>query len=408
MLSLRLAARFLFSRKKETFISVNAVLSIGAVALSVLVLIVVISVMTGFGHMLREKIMTMAPHLLVYSEVALQDPEALVQSIRKDPEVMSACPYVQGYAGLEYENRFYGIGIRSFVAPDDFQVVKLREALKFGKTVPNRSEIVIGTELAKTLGVGLGSKLTVLGAAGLEDKAGDFPDEIEFTVVGVYESGLHDYDQTQTFITLDDAKLLYGFKNEVHGIGVAVKDPEAVSQVKKRLLTSLPAGLIVRTWLENNKAFFSALKTEKNVMFILLAFTILIASLNIVSTLVMLVMEKIKDIGVMKAIGFSKVAILRVFLFQGVVIGSVGAILGALGGIAFVQNIDALERGLAHFTGFEVFPSDVYYFDHIPTDLTPDTLALIVGLSFLLALLASVYPAFRASRFSAMEALRYE
>jgi len=408
MLSLRLATRFLFSRKKETFISVNAVLSIGAVALSVLVLIVVISVMTGFGLTLREKIMTMTPHLLLYADSALQDSEILVQRILKDPEVLSACPYIQGFAGLEHKNRFYGIAIRSFVAPNDFQILRLHDTLKMGKITPNKSEIVIGTELAKSLEVGLGDKLTVLGAAGLEDKEGDFPDEIEFTVVGIYESGLHDYDQTQTFISLADAKLLYGFHDAVHGIGVAVKDPEAVSQVKKRLLMDMPSELVIRTWLESNKAFFSALRTEKNVMFILLAFTILIASLNIVSTLVMLVMEKVKDIGVLKAIGFSKFLILRIFLFQGIIIGCVGTVLGTLAGIAFVQNIDTLEQGLARWTGFEVFPGDVYYFDHIPTELNPETLLLIVILSFLLTLLASVYPAFRASRFSAMEALRYE
>jgi lipoprotein-releasing system permease protein len=408
MIAFQLASRFLFSPKKETFISINTILSIGAVALSVLVLIVVIAVMTGFSTMLREKIMTMAPHLVVHTESTLQDSDTLTSLILKNQEVLSASPYIQGFAGLEYEDRFYGIAIRSFVAPHDFQVLGLRDALKTGKAIPGSSEIIIGTELAQSLGVGLGGKLTVLGPAGLEDKEGNFPDEIEFTIVGIYESGLHEYDQTQTFVSLSDAKQLYGFIDAVHGIGVAVKNPESAFLVKKSLQMALPVGLSVRTWLENNKVFFSALRTEKNVMFILLMLTILIASLNIVSTLVMLVMEKVKDIGILKAIGFSQFSILRIFLFQGILIGAAGTLLGTLAGIVFVQNIDTLEQGLARWTGFEVFPSDVYYFDHIPTELHSETLLLIMTLSFLLALFASVYPAFRASRFSAMEALRYE
>ena len=221
-----------------------------------------------------------------------------------------------------HDNRLFGIGIRGMSLPDALQIIRLQKYLKLGRAETNRGEIVIGTELAKQLNVSLGDTVTILSAGGFDDDA--FPDELDFNITGIYESGLHDFDLMQTFMHIEDAKSLYGFYQEVHGIDIAVLDPESVHTVKRRLLKALPSGIICRSWLESNKSFFSALQTEKNMMFILLGFAVLIASMNILSTLVMLVMEKIRDIGILKALGFGRSVILSIFLLQGILIGCPG------------------------------------------------------------------------------------
>ncbi|MBN2145422.1 MAG: ABC transporter permease [Candidatus Aureabacteria bacterium] len=407
MLAFSLAKQFLFSKKQERFISVNAFLAIGSVALSVLVLLVVIAVMTGFGVTLREKIMTMAPHLMIYgTHAAVGDYEAIRTIVKGDPDVIAASPYIQGNAVLQHENKLYGIAIRGIFQPEEYEVIDLPKYLKSGTTRIQSKEIVIGTELAKTLNVKLGDEVTIMAAGGFEDE--NFPDEITFTIVGIYECGLHDYDIAQTFMTVEDARLLYGFYTEVHGIGITVKNPENVQEVKKRLSQNVREGLTLRTWLETNKVFFSALKSEKNMMFILLSFAILIASLNIVSTLVMLVMEKTKDIGILKAIGFPKRMIMKIFLLQGTLIGILGITIGTACGLVFIRHIDKIEKTVSRFTGYDFFPEDAYYFGHIPTHLTGQDIGIIVVFAFLFSVFAALYPAMKAAGLHAVEALRHE
>ncbi|EKD27583.1 MAG: hypothetical protein ACD_79C00668G0002 [uncultured bacterium] len=405
-LTANIALRFLFSRKREKFISINAVLAIGSVALSVMVLVVVIGVMTGFGESLREKIMTMTPHIIIYSNTPLEESEEIINTIAKTSDVTSVNPYVLGNAVLEHNNKLYGIGLRSFENPNDQEIIGLKKYLKSGTSEIGRSEIIIGTEMAKNLNVNLDDLLTINSPRGIQD--GEFPGYINMKIKGIYESGLYESDLNQAFVSLADAKLLYGFKNEVHGIGVAVKDFENAGKVKEKLLETLSNDYTVRTWIDNNKQFFSALRSEKNVMFILLTFAVLIASLNIISTLVMLVMEKFKDIGILKAIGFSKFKILKIFLLKGLIIGILGTFIGVLSGWLFVKNIDVMEDAVAKYTGYEVFPSDTYYFDKIPTKLTRDDIIKIILLSMFVSILASIYPAVKASNLSAIEALRYE
>jgi lipoprotein-releasing system permease protein len=372
----------------------------------VLVLVVVTSVMTGFGETLREKIMTMTPHLWVDSDAPIEDAAGLVERIEKDPGVVVAAPSVRGNAVLEYAGRLYGVRIEGVSFPEVFEVVRLEQYLRLGSERLEAGEILIGTELAKNLGAVVGDRVKIRSPGGA--RYAGFPGEIDFRIRGIYESGLYDYDAHHTFITLSDARKLYGFQNEVHGIAVAARDPDAAARLKERLLEELPDSLALRTWIENNRAFFAALRTEKNVMFVLMAFAVLIAALNIVSTLVMLVMEKVRDIGILKTIGFTRTDILGVFLIKGVLIGMLGTALGAAGGVLFVRHIDSIEQLVARATGYEVFPDDVYYFDHIPARLVPRDLALIAALALFVSILASLYPALKASRLSTIEAIRHE
>ncbi len=401
MLALKLALKFLFTPKKEKFISVSAFLALGSVALSVLVLIVVIGVMSGLGMSLREKIMTMTPHLLIFSEAPITENISIPEKVKTVKNVEAISPYVLGPVELRYKDKSYSVTIRGLSKNDGFQIINLEKYIKLGSKEINSNETIIGSELAKILNVQLGDKLKLRGP----NLGFDFK---EVTITAIFESGLYSYDKNLIFISLADAKYLYGFESQVHGFGVKVKDPEKVSQVKDDLLLKLNNNLTIRTWIEDNKPFFSALQTEKNVMFILLAFAVLIAAINIISTLVMLVMEKYNDIGVLKAIGFSKQTILNIFLIQGFIIGFIGTGVGAISGILFVKNINVISNLLTKYTGFEVFPSDAYYFDSIPTYLNISDITLILSLAMVVSIMASIYPAIKASRLSAVEALRYE
>jgi len=401
MLAVKLALKFLFTSKKEKFISVNTFLALGSVALSVLVLIVVIGVMTGLGTSLREKIMTMTPHLLIFSEKPLMQNINVPEKVKTIKNVEAVSPYILGPVELRYLDKSYSITIRGLSPDEGFKIINLKQYIKLGSKELKPGETIIGTELAKMLNVQTGDKLKLRGP----NPGFDFK---EVTITSIFESGLYSYDKNLIFISLIDAQHLYGFESQVHGFGVRVKNPEEVSKVKDDILKKLGTNLTIRTWIEDNKPFFSALQTEKNVMFILLAFAVLIAAINIISTLVMLVMEKYSDIGILKAIGFTKQTILNIFLIQGFTIGLIGTGAGAIFGILFVKNINTIENLLTKYTGLEVFPSDTYYFDSIPTCLNVSDITLILSLAMIVSILASIYPAIKASRLSAVEALHYE
>ena len=406
MLSLKIANRFLFSKKREKFISINSFLAVGSVALSVLVLIVVTSVMSGFDLTLREKIMTMTPHLTLNAEGPINQYDEMIGLLKKDPEVTSASPFVMGSAMMEAGGKVFTIQMMGLEDPDGYKMLSLDKYMKEGPCTLARSEVLIGSELAKMISGRIGGVLKIQSPAlGYDD---EIPSELIFTIKGIYESGLYDYDSRQVFIRLEDAKVLYGFTTQAHGIGISVKNPEGAGNVKNRFFKIIPDGWTLRTWIENNRTFFSALRTEKNVMFILLAFAILIASINIISTLVMMVMEKFKDIGIMKAIGFTKRKILSIFLIEGFMIGFIGTGIGTLCGVVFVKYINVIQDFVSRYTGYEVFPADVYYFDSIPARLTPEDLTLIILLGLGTSILASLYPAYKAATMEAIEALHHE
>jgi lipoprotein-releasing system permease protein len=227
-------------------------------------------------------------------------------------------------------------------------------------------------------------------------------------VVGIFNSGMYEYDSRLVYVSLESAQLLFGLGKAVHGINVKIKDPVLAYQTKKKLLSRLSSPNEVATWMDQNRNLFGALKTEKNVMFILLVMAIAVAAMNIASTLIMMVMEKTKDIGILKSIGAHAGIVLKIFLFQGLIVGGVGTLLGLSLGLSIVFNIDSIQAFVSAVTGFEVFPSDIYYLDKIPADVNPHDIFMICLAALVISVLASLYPAFRASRFNAVEALRYE
>jgi len=402
-----LSFKYLFCKRKEKFISLIALLSIGGVSISVMALIVVISVMSGFSESLKDKIIGMNPHIIVSSYNSIENYNEIVREIKNLPDVKAVYPYVEGQAMMNFRNKVYGIFLKGLpLEEEDIQGVK--KYLKKGSQHIKSGEIIVGQELSSRLGVKMGDTLTIMSPA-FGHIYGDFPQAISFKIKGIFKSEMFEYDNTLVFISLEDARKLYGLlPAEIHGIGIDVKDLEKAHKYKMDIGGFLDEGLFVKSWMDINKNLFAALKTEKNVMFILLTLAVLVAATNIISTLVMIVLEKTREIGILKSMGMTDVGIMKVFVLEGGFIGITGSILGFIGGIAFVTWLDKIESFVSKLTGLEVFPREVYYFDSIPAVLNFADISIIIISAFAVSIVAAIYPAWKASRLSPVEAIRYE
>jgi lipoprotein-releasing system permease protein len=402
-----LSLKYLFSKRKEKFISLIAFLSIGGVAVSVMSLIVVIAVMTGFGESLKEKIIGMNPHLIVSSFDVVENSRELSRKLAGIKGVKEAYPFVEGQAMMHFDNKVYGVHVKGVETLNKDNAI-FKKYLKHGTVSIKPGEIMIGKELASTMNAGIGSTLMIMSPA-LSQEGSGFPQFISFTVKGIFKSEMYEYDISWVIVTLQDAQKLYGFLSEqAHGIGVEIEDVEKAHEYKSRLADMIPKTLWVKSWMDVNKNLFAALKTEKNVMFILLTLAVLVAATNIVNTLVMIVLEKTREIGILKSIGMSDFAIMKVFVIEGAFIGFTGELIGFIGGVLFVRWLGKIESFVSRITGLEVFPREVYYFDSIPARMEPSDIAVILVSALVVSLLAALYPSWKASKLSPVEAIRYE
>ncbi|MBN1522609.1 MAG: lipoprotein-releasing ABC transporter permease subunit [Candidatus Aureabacteria bacterium] len=402
-----LSYKYLFCKRKEKFISLIALLSIGGVAVSVMSLIVVIAVMSGFGESLKEKIIGMNPHVVISTYDLMEGFDSVVEQTRKLPGVSYVYPFVEGQAMMNFENRVYGIFIKG-VPSDSIGSEIIRKYLREGSYQLKSGEIVIGRELAVRLGVKIGDALNIMSPA-FGQVYGDFPPMMSFQIIGIFKSEMFEYDNSLVFLTIQDARKLYGLLTEqAHGIGVEIRNIEEAHNMKAMIADFLPDGYMVKSWMDINKNLFAALKTEKNVMFILLTLAVLVAATNIISTLVMIVLEKTREIGILKSIGMTDAGIMKIFILEGGFIGMTGSLVGFIGGILFVHWMDGIESFVSRLTGFEVFPREVYYFDSIPTVLNIPDISVILLCAFFVSIIAAFYPAWKASRLSPVEAIRYE
>ena len=408
MFELWVSLRYLLAKRQEKFISVISLLAVGGVTLSVATLIVVISVMSGFERDLKEKILGTYAHLTVSDETLMEDYSAITEEVRKEPEVVAITPYIYGQIMLRVKGKVYGAVVRGIDPKTEVQTTQLKGYLVAGDLNQLGDGVVIGEELAKTFGISIGDSVSMIAPAAGMASMGLTPPVLSFEVMGIFNSGMYEYDSRLVYVSLESAQLLFGLGKAVHGINVKIKDAVHAHQTKMKLLSRLSPPNEVATWMDQNRNLFGALKTEKNVMFILLVMAIAVAAMNIASTLIMMVMEKTKDIGILKSIGAHAGVVLKIFLFQGLIVGMVGTLFGLSLGLAIVLNIDSIQDFVSAVTGFEVFPSDIYYLDKIPADLNPHDIFMICLSALVISVLASLYPAFRASRFNAVEALRYE
>ena len=416
-----ISLRHLKAKRSQKFISLNTWISVGGVALGVMALIVVIAVMSGFGKDLRDKILGTNSHVVVtnITRTGMEDYEAIIEKVIKAEGVNAAAPFILNQVMLTYGGNAMGVVVRGLDPELEAGVSDLEKNLVQGSLEmlggpakstgkPRRAGIILGKELARRLGVQRDDVVSMVAPASRVTPMGLIPKIKLFKVVGFFESGMFEYDSSLAFISIYSAQKFFAMKGKVSGIEIRVEDIEQADQVAAEIQHSLGFPYYTRDWMQMNKNLFSALRLEKIVMFIILILIILVAAFNIVSTLFMVVMEKNKEIAILKSMGASRSSIMKIFSYQGLIIGIVGTAVGCVGGFTVVPNLNEIVGFIEDLFGITAFPSDVYYLDKIPSDIQYFDSFLIVVFSIVICFLASLYPAWRASRLDPVEGLRYE
>lgn len=404
--------RYTRTRRSNRFISFISATSMLGIALGVMALIVVLSVMNGFQRELRTRILSVAAHVTVEgAEVGLEDWPRVVRESQQNPEVIGAAPYVNGQGMLAFGSSVQGVLLRGILPEEEAKVADIADHMRSGKLshlLPGQFGIVLGKELANRLGVQLGDKLVVLTPQGQVTPAGLIPRLKQFTVVGVFEVGMFEYDNGLALIQMDDAQKLYRLGDRVSGVRLKIRELFAAPRVAFELSRSLTMQAWISDWTREHANFFRAVAIEKTMMFVILMLIVAVAAFNIVSTLVMAVTDKRADIAILRTLGARPISITAIFMVQGAMIGFFGTLLGAVSGIALALNIDVVVPFIEHVFGIQFLARDVYYISELPSQLLWSDVFVICGVSFVLTLLATLYPSWRASHVQPAEALRYE
>ena len=394
------------------FISFIALISMAGLALGVAALIVVLSVMNGFQKELRERILGVVSHVQVSSESGeLADWSQVVQGAARHPRVKAAAPYVQAQGMLSHDGQVRGMMVRGILPEVEDSVADFARHMRSGKLaqlVPGEFGIVLGSELARALRATTGDKLTLLAPQGLVTPAAILPRVKQFRVVGIFEVGMFEFDSGLALVHMGDAQKLYRMDDRVTGVRLKVDDLFAAPRIGRELLRFLDTDAWVSDWTRSHANFFRAVEIEKRMMFLILLLIVAVAAFNIVSTLVMAVTDKRADIAILRTLGASPKSIMAIFMVQGTLIGSVGLAAGIAGGVALALNIDVVVPALENILGLKFLSRDVYYISDLPSDLHWSDVGTIGVVSFVLTLLATLYPSWRASRTQPAEALRYE
>ncbi len=409
-----MALRYL--QPKRTFVSVITMISVIGVTLGVMVLILVISVMSGFQRDLREKILGMNAHITIANGGIIRNPHEVFEVVQKEPRVIAAAPFVLGPVLIEHLNKISTPYMKGIDPEADKEVSKLHQHVIRGEFDLGDDSVVIGTELAGQLALEPGDKIIVYSPRNItsmmqknkdgKEEGQEYYLPTELTVTGIFHSGMYEYDLGFIFVNLDTAQRLYNLQSGVHGVALMTKDPFKAYEVKQALNEKLQPPIQARDWMELNQRFFQALATEKSMMFFLLAFIVLVAGFGIMSTLITVTVQKTHDIGLMKALGARSTQILWIFLSQGLIVGIIGTACGLASGLLLVEFRNPVKDFLAKVFHIEVFPKEIYLFDTIPALTRMEDVALICGVSVVICLLAGFIPAIRAARMEPIQALR--
>jgi len=407
--------RYTRAKRRNHFISFISFTSMVGIGLGVAALIVVLSVMNGFQEELRSRILGVASHLQITgANNLLSDWSKISSKVQTTKHVSGTAPYIMAQGMLSNGQAVQGAIVRGVLPSDEGKVSDLSQQMRAGQLTDLKAGefgIVLGAELAQSLGVILGDKIVLMAPQGQFTPTGVVPRIKQFTVVGLFQIGMYEYDAGLALINIDDAAKLYRMGDNVSGVRLKLDDLFLAPQISRDLAVSLSGetqSLFLTDWTQEHANFFRAIQMEKRVMFIILALIVAVAAFNIVSTLVMAVTDKRADIAIMRTFGASPLSIMGIFIVQGALIGIVGTVAGAFFGVLIALNIGVIVPFIEHIFHVQFLAKDVYYISELPSHLLWSDVLTIVVLSFFLSLIATLYPSWKASKMNPAEALRYD
>jgi len=401
-----IALRYLRSKKKHKGISVNTLISVGGVAVGVMALLVVLSVMSGFHEDLQKKILGVNAHMVIISyKGIISDYKNVNEGLKSDKDIIASAPFILGQVMVAYGKRAHGVYLRGINPETEIKTTEIGKFMKEGTLAKLTSGngipgIILGKELAGSLGVFQGDVINILSPVGKIGPLGMLPKIKQFRVVGIFEVGMFEYDSNLVLTDIGAAQEFFDMKKDITGIQLRLTDIYKASLVRERIQKELAFPLYAKDWMQMNRNLFSALKLEKFAMFIILILIILVASFNIVSTLIMNVMEKKREIAILKAMGATDSGIMNIFMLQGMFIGVVGTIIGVTGGYLLCYILNTYE--------IIKLPADVYYLSHLPVKTKFIDFVTVSLSAVIISFLATIYPAWQAAKMNPVEPLRYE
>ena len=404
------ALRYLRARRKEGFISVIAGFSFIGIMLGVATLIIVMAVMNGFRQELFDKMLGLNGHVVVHSLGAFTDYDDVANRIREVDGVKYALPLMEGQVLISTPFTSSGALVRGLREADLKSLKPISKNIRFGTLdgFDDQPGLALGSRMANQLNVKVGDEVSILTPHGPATALGTAPRVKRYPVAAIFEIGMSEYDASILFMPLKEAQLYFSKPDTVTVLEVVLNDPDEVGELSPMIITAAGPTIYVSDWRQRNATFFTALQVERNVMFLILALIVLVAALNIVSGLIMLVKDKGRDIAILRTMGATRGAVMRVFFITGASIGIVGTLAGLALGVVVCLNIDALRQFIGWLTSTELFAPELYYLSQLPADMDTGETTTVVLMALILSVLATVYPSWRASRLDPVEALRYE
>jgi lipoprotein-releasing system permease protein len=404
--------RYTRAKRRNRFVSFISLISMLGIALGVAALIVVLSVMNGFQTELRSRILGVASHVQISGlNGELGEWQQLAEESARHPQVRAAAPYISAQGMLSFDETVRGALVRGILPDAEEKVADFNRHMRSGalqSLQPGEYAVILGAELARALRVHDGEKITLIAPQGLVTPAAILPRLKQFKVVGIFEVGMYEYDSGLALIHLQDAQALYRMEDRVSGVRLKLDELFDAPSVARELVRYVRADAYISDWTRSHANFFRAVAIEKNMMFIILSLIVAVAAFNIVSTLIMAVTDKQADIAILRTLGASPRSVMVIFIIQGAIIGVIGLALGVLGGLLLANNLEVVIPAIEKMTGVTLWTKEVYYISELPSEVLWSDVSVIVTIAFVLTLLATLYPSWRASRVNPADALRYE